>query len=146
VASKAGLKITWMSKIWRSKMQDEFAGRIAVVTGGGAGLGKAAATALLQRGGRVAILDRDISGAPAGAEALQVDVRSDDEVRRAINRFGQMNGCIDFLVNNAGISYPATVEGGFNRSSQHFVYGSIVGIRRGFPPVFSSQEFSGAWC
>jgi hypothetical protein len=39
-----------------------------------------------------------------------------------------------------------TTLGGFNRSSQHFVYGSIVGIRRGFPPVFSSQEFSGAWC
>jgi hypothetical protein len=43
-------------------------------------------------------------------------------------------------------SMAASVVGGFNRSSQHFVYGSIVGIRRGFLPVFSSQEFSGAWC
>src|SRR5713101_4756173 len=36
-------------------------------------------------------------------------------------------------------------QGGFNRSSQHPLYGSLVGIRRGFPPVFSSQGFSGAW-
>jgi transposase InsO family protein len=35
-------------------------------------------------------------------------------------------------------------QGGFNRSSQHFVYGSLVGIRRGFPLVSSSQEFSAA--
>jgi hypothetical protein len=38
------------------------------------------------------------------------------------------------------------IQGGFNRSSQHFGYGSFGGIRRGFPPVFSSREFSGAWC
>ena len=37
-------------------------------------------------------------------------------------------------------------QGVFNRSSQHFVYGSLVGIRRGFPLVSSSQEFSAAWC
>ena len=37
-------------------------------------------------------------------------------------------------------------EGGFNRSSQHFMYGSLGEIRREFPLVFSSQGFSGAWC
>jgi 2-keto-3-deoxy-L-fuconate dehydrogenase len=146
VASKAGLKITWMSKIWRPKMQDEFAGRIAIVTGGGAGLGKAAATALLQRGGCVAILDRDISGAPAGAEALQVDVRSDDEVRRAINRFGQMNGCIDFLVNNAGISYPATVEDGplddWHRVFDINVLGYVRATRAALPFLRKSRHAS----
>src|SRR3982074_1882294 len=35
--------------------------------------------------------------------------------------------------------YDINNNGGFNRSSQHFVYDSLVGIRRGFPPVFSSQ-------
>jgi putative transposase len=33
------------------------------------------------------------------------------------------------------------VQGGFNRSSQHFVYGSLGGIRRELPPVFSSRGF-----
>jgi 2-keto-3-deoxy-L-fuconate dehydrogenase len=135
-----------MSKIWRSKMQDEFAGRIAIVTGGGAGLGKAAATALLERGGRVAILDRDISGTPAGAEALEVDVRSDDEVRRAINRFGQMNGCIDFLVNNAGISYPATVEDGplddWHRVFDINVLGYVRATRAALPFLRKSRHGS----
>jgi len=37
-------------------------------------------------------------------------------------------------------------QGGFNRSSQHFMYGSLGEIRREFPRVFSSQVFSGAWC
>jgi putative transposase len=38
------------------------------------------------------------------------------------------------------------VQGGFNRSSQHPLYGSLGGIRREFPPVFSSQGFFGAGC
>jgi len=37
-------------------------------------------------------------------------------------------------------------QGGFNRSSQHFVYRSLVALRREFPPVFSSRGFSEAWC
>ena len=37
------------------------------------------------------------------------------------------------------------VQGGFNRSSQHFVYRSFVAIRREFPRVFSSQGFCEAW-
>jgi hypothetical protein len=35
-------------------------------------------------------------------------------------------------------------QGGFNRSSQHFEYAALVGIRRGFRPVFSSQGSFGA--
>ena len=38
------------------------------------------------------------------------------------------------------------ILGGFNRSSQHFVSGSLGAIRREFPPVFSSRGFFGAWC
>jgi transposase InsO family protein len=38
------------------------------------------------------------------------------------------------------------VQGGFNRSSQHSLYGSLGGIRREFPPVFSSRGFFGAGC
>ena len=36
--------------------------------------------------------------------------------------------------------------GGFNRSSQHSLYGSLGGIRREFPPVFSSRGFFEAGC
>jgi transposase InsO family protein len=38
------------------------------------------------------------------------------------------------------------VQGGFNRSSQHRLYGSLGAIRREFPPVSSSLGFFGAWC
>jgi hypothetical protein len=37
-------------------------------------------------------------------------------------------------------------QGGFNRSLQHRLYGSLGAIRREFPPVSSSLGFFGAWC
>ena len=40
----------------------------------------------------------------------------------------------------------AGLVGGFNRSSQHSLYGSLGGIRREFPPVFSSRGFFEAGC
>jgi 2-keto-3-deoxy-L-fuconate dehydrogenase len=127
-------------------MQNEFEGRIAVVTGGGAGIGKAVAAALVERKVRVAVLDRDIAGAPAGVEALMVDVGSDEQVARAIKRFGEKNGCVDFLVNNAGISYPATVEEGplddWHRVFDINVLGYVRATRAALPFLRKSQHAS----
>lgn len=44
----------------------DFAGMAALVTGGGSGIGAATAALLLARGAKVAVLDRDPSGAPPG--------------------------------------------------------------------------------
>lgn len=91
---------------------DSFKDMVALVTGGGAGIGLAITQALIDAGVKVGVLDRDVTGAPAGAEPLVADVKSDADVQQAVARFGSAHGRIDILVNNAGVSYPATVEDG----------------------------------
>jgi 2-keto-3-deoxy-L-fuconate dehydrogenase len=89
-----------------------FEGSVVVVTGGAAGIGKAVAQAFVAEDAIVAVLDRDVSGAPEGVTALRADVTSDAEVDAAIRSFADKHGRIDVLVANAGASYPATVEQG----------------------------------
>jgi 2-keto-3-deoxy-L-fuconate dehydrogenase len=74
----------------------------ALVTGGASGIGRAAAELLMDSGARVAVLDRDTSGAPEGALALQADVTDDAAVRAAVERAAQELGGLDVLVHNAG--------------------------------------------
>lgn len=91
---------------------NQFEGSVVVVTGGAAGIGKAVAQAFLAEGALVAVLDRELDGAPEGATALQADVTSDTQMNAAIESFAARHGRIDVLVANAGVSYPATIEQG----------------------------------
>jgi NAD(P)-dependent dehydrogenase (short-subunit alcohol dehydrogenase family) len=90
--------------------------RVAVVTGAGSGIGRAAALALLADGYQVALAGRrpeplrataEASGA-ARAQALVVptDVRSQVEVRALFARVKEKLGRVDVLFNNAGIGSP----------------------------------------
>jgi len=85
-------------------------GRVGLVTGAGAGIGRAIARRLAQEGMAVAVLDRDGTAAQAvaaeiGGLAVPVDVVSPEKVGGAVDtvlaRFHQ----IDLLVNNAGIAW-----------------------------------------
>lgn len=94
---------------------------VFLVTGAASGLGRAAATALLQRGGRVAALDLNMPAAFAGHEAesvvLRGDVADEDSVRAAVSRtvehFGSLQGCI----NCAGVITPSPLLNGAEPSS-----------------------------
>jgi 3-oxoacyl-[acyl-carrier protein] reductase len=87
-------------------MAEDFAGKVAVVTGGGNGIGAATGRAFAAHGARVAVLDRDISAAEAvaaaigNARAYAVDVAD----RGAFNAAAAADawGGIDILVNGAG--------------------------------------------
>jgi NAD(P)-dependent dehydrogenase (short-subunit alcohol dehydrogenase family) len=92
-------------------MSKRFLDRVAFVTGGATGLGRAFAQAIVAEGGSVVLADVDISAAEAtaaamcsgGATALAVpcDVADEDSVAEAVDRvIGQVGG-IDVLVNNA---------------------------------------------
>ncbi len=78
-------------------------GKVAVVTGGGRGIGAATARALMAHGARVAIGDLDPSSAPEGALALPLDVTDRPGFTAFLDEVERRLGAIDVVVNNAGI-------------------------------------------
>lgn len=81
---------------------NDFAGLVAVVTGGASGIGAATARLLLDRGAQVAVLDRSADGGPDGVLALRCDVTDAAEVDAAVAAVVQRFGRLDVVVNNAG--------------------------------------------
>jgi 3-oxoacyl-[acyl-carrier protein] reductase len=87
--------------------------RVAVITGGAGGIGRAVADRLLSSGGRVVLADIDVDAVErAVAEraersdrmlAVGVDVATQDGVAELVERTLEAFGCIDLLVNNAGV-------------------------------------------
>ncbi len=82
--------------------------RVAVVTGGGSGIGRATCTRLAADGFTLAVLDLDLDAAKAAAGpdglACTSDVADAGDVERAFGEIVDAFGRIDVLVNNAGIS------------------------------------------
>ncbi|MFE4056724.1 SDR family NAD(P)-dependent oxidoreductase [Streptomyces sp. NPDC059096] len=88
----------------------DFDGLCALVTGGASGIGAAIAALLLERGARVAVLDRETAGAPAGTLPLTADVTDDAAVKAAVDAAAAEFGALHTLVSNAGIGAVGTVE------------------------------------
>lgn len=80
--------------------------KVAVVTGGASGIGAATAKRLAEEGARVVILDANPPAEPPfeNATSLLVDVRSEAEVQSAMEEVARRFGCVDSLINNAGIA------------------------------------------
>ncbi len=94
--------------------------KLAVVTGGGSGIGAAIATLFARQGAHVAVLDLDENAARttantirdtgAQAEALYCDVTDAAGVGDVIRHLAAAHTRIDILVNNAGIAHAGTIE------------------------------------
>ncbi len=90
------------------------AGRVAVVTGAGRGIGAATARKLASDGAHVAVVDLNedlcqetvgaIKGAGGEAMAVGCDVSNAEQVERAFERIASELGRVDILVNNAGVT------------------------------------------
>ncbi|MBI5189765.1 MAG: SDR family oxidoreductase [Nitrospirae bacterium] len=91
-------------------------GRVAIVTGGGRGLGRAIAVALAAEGARVAVASRTkselektvsmIADRGGRAIAVRADVSDEGDVRNLVRAVGMKFGPADVLVNNAGVEGP----------------------------------------
>jgi meso-butanediol dehydrogenase/(S,S)-butanediol dehydrogenase/diacetyl reductase len=95
-------------------LTDVFAGRVALVTGGGSGVGAAAARALASEGAAVAVFDLDgaaaervagdVAGTGGSSLALAGDVGVAGHVARAVSATVEAFGGLDVVVSNAGIA------------------------------------------
>jgi 3-oxoacyl-[acyl-carrier protein] reductase len=84
-------------------------GRVALVTGGGQGIGEAIGRRLASAGARVVVFDRDADNAARvagslGGLAVAGDVTSESDIDRALADAERALGPVDVLVNNAGIT------------------------------------------
>jgi NAD(P)-dependent dehydrogenase (short-subunit alcohol dehydrogenase family) len=96
----------------------DFSGKVAFVTGGGSGIGRATASAFGQAGASVAVVGSSpenidetaklIEQQGGRAIAITCDVSRADQVEAAVERTVQAFGRIDFGFNNAGIEQPST--------------------------------------
>ncbi len=87
------------------------AGRVAVITGGGSGIGLAAARRMHAEGARIVVGDIDGGAGAAAADELSalfvpVDVSDEDAVNALFDAAAQKYGSVDIAFNNAGISPP----------------------------------------
>jgi NAD(P)-dependent dehydrogenase (short-subunit alcohol dehydrogenase family) len=83
-------------------------GSVAIVTGGGSGIGRATAITFANEGAVVAIVDRDADAASAVAQeieghAYELDVRDGERVGTLFEEIAERLGGLDVLVNNAGL-------------------------------------------
>jgi citronellol/citronellal dehydrogenase len=101
---------------------DALGGRVAIVTGGGTGIGAATARAIVAAGGRVAICGRrpDPIAAVAGdlgdaCYGQPCDIREPEQVAAFLDAVGERHDRVDILVNNAGGQFAAPLEDTANK-------------------------------
>lgn len=94
---------------------NELVGRHALITGGGTGIGLAAARALVAHGVKLTLAARNLerlqdAAGPLGAHAVAVDIRDEASVEAAFAAARDKHGPVQILVNNAGVAVSAPLH------------------------------------
>lgn len=89
--------------------------KVAVVTGGASGIGRAVAEKLASLGGKVVIADFNPETGSAAAEQIgasfiQADLSDAEQCRSVIAQAAELHGSVDILVNNAGFQHISPIE------------------------------------
>jgi len=115
-----------------------FEGQVAIVTGGGTGIGLRVAEELASLGARVAIGSRKPENLEAGlatlkatgseAVALELDVREPESCERFVQQVVERFGRVDVLVNNAGGQFPCPAQNLSPRGFEAVVKNNLNGL------------------
>ncbi len=110
------------------------AGKVAVVTGGGSGIGRAVALLLSKQGAHVTVADinedqahavaEEIEKAGGKAAAGQADVSNQQEVTNLMNSLPRL----DILVNSAGVSHIGTAESTMEKDFDRLYHVNVKGV------------------
>ena len=123
--------------------------RVAVVTGGASGIGKACCRAFAAAGARVAVVDRDAAGAEAvaaeiGGHAAACDVGNEASITAALDGVEMALGPIEICFNNAGVATGgdplSTDVGVWNDQWAINVMSHVYAIRRVLPGMLERGE------
>ncbi len=110
------------AKIRRQPPEKELSRRVALIVGGGSGIGREVALLAAERGAHVMIADRDVKGAEAVAEETKtiagkeavgwtsIDIRDRKTIRAALDATIKQFGGIDILINTAAL-FPSSPDG-----------------------------------
>jgi NAD(P)-dependent dehydrogenase (short-subunit alcohol dehydrogenase family) len=110
------------AKIRRQPAEKELSRQIALVVGGGSGIGREVALLAAEHGAHVVVADRDFEGAKSVTEELKkiggkesaaassVDIRSRDSIREAMRETVKQFGGVDIVVNTAAL-FPSSATG-----------------------------------
>jgi NAD(P)-dependent dehydrogenase (short-subunit alcohol dehydrogenase family) len=118
-------------------------GRHAIVTGGGKGIGRAIADALVKKGALVTVVSRSASTLELPYFSVDVDVSNDRAVTEAFDRVRQANGPITILVNNSGIAESAplhrTTSELWNRTIATNLTGTFLCTKAALPDMLTAK-------
>lgn len=131
---------------------DRLAGKVALITGAGGGMGRVAALRFAAEGARVAVVDvvehpevvEEITAAGGRAIAVAADVRDAAAVQEAVERTASELGGLHVLYNNAGVSLPddddavTTPEDTWERTMDVNVKGLWLCCKAGIPTMLDS--------
>jgi len=132
---------------------DPFHGKVAIVTGGGSGIGEALCLELARRGARVVVADISdhadrvataIVTADGQATAARVDVATEEDISRLVQQTAADFGHLDYLFNNAGIAIAGDARDltldHWRRVLDVDLYGVLHGMRAAYP-IMARQGF-----
>lgn len=107
-----------------------FDGLVAVVTGGGSGIGRACVDAFVAGGARVGVLDLNPGEPTTATLPIVADVADGAGLRRAMAEVDAAYGGIDILVNSAGISAVGALEDNDEHEWHRVLDINVVGVAR----------------
>lgn len=129
----------------------DFSGRVILVTGGTAGVGKGIAAAFLSRAATVIVCSRHAGEAreltvAGGVEEVRCDVRDADAVSEMVSGVAGRHGRLDVVVNNAGGGPPAESASASSRFTEAVIRLNLLGaiwVAQAAHPVMDAQAEGG---